>query len=158
MNIEIRRIEPDDLDGVIAMMREFAVYEDLEQYCDVTRERLSIAMFGKTAFVEGLVAASAAGFAAYAFFFPSFSSFRGQRGLYLEDLFIREQYRGTGLGEQMLRAIARSAAERGFERIDFLVLDWNATAIRFYKRLGAIMDTDERHFKFTDEAFARLAE
>jgi len=93
----------------------------------------------------------------YAFFFPNFASFRGQRGFYLEDIYIAESYRGKGVGEAMLRELARLAASRGYERIDFVVLDWNTSAIEFYKKLGAEMDRSERHFKFTDDAFRSLA-
>ena len=93
----------------------------------------------------------------YALFYPSFASFRGQRGLYLEDIYIKQEYRGKGVGETVLKHLAKMAKGRGFERIDFQVLDWNTPAIKFYEKLGAEMDTSERHFKYTDEAFENLA-
>lgn len=94
----------------------------------------------------------------YMLYYPSFSSFRGQRGLYLEDIYINEKYRGRGIGERLISKVARIAAERGSERLDLLVLDWNERAMKFYERLGAVRDDSERHLKFTDEAFRRLAE
>lgn len=154
----IRKIKPEDLASVVALLHEFAAFEDLSQYCEVTEERLQAAMFGDGAAVEGLIALDGERAVGYALFFPNFSSFRGQRGLYLEDLYINAEYRGSGLGKSMLREIARIAASKGCERIDFLVLDWNTTAIKFYESLGAIRDNDERHFKFTDEAFVKLAD
>ena len=93
----------------------------------------------------------------YAVFYPNFSTFRGQRGIYLEDIYITKIARGKGVGEMMLRHIAKLGKERGFERIDFLVLEWNTPAVQFYKKLGAVRDEEERHFKFTDEAFQKLA-
>jgi ribosomal protein S18 acetylase RimI-like enzyme len=157
MDVQIRRIAPADIEAIISLMREFAAYEGLEAFCEVTAERIHAAMFDDGSFVEGLIATAAGEPAGYALFYPNFASFRGQRGLYLEDIFVREAQRGTGLGEQMLRQIAGLAAERGFERIDFMVLKWNTPAIGFYERLGAVRDDEERHFKFTDDVFRRLA-
>jgi ribosomal protein S18 acetylase RimI-like enzyme len=94
---------------------------------------------------------------AYALFYPNFASFRGQSGLYLEDIYVSEAYRGSGVGLEMLRYIARLGKERGFKRIDFQVLEWNTPAIEFYKKHGAVRDDEERHFKFTDDAFQQLA-
>ncbi len=90
-------------------------------------------------------------------FYPNFSSFRGERGIYLEDIYIKPEFRGAGAGKLLLSEVARIAAERGFERMDFQVLDWNTPAIEFYKRLGAVCNADETHFKFSGEAFAALA-
>ncbi len=156
MNVEIRRIEPDDVSAVVALIREFAEFEHLSQYCEVTVERLREALFGNGAIAESLVAVDQGRIIGYALFFPNFSSFRGQRGLYLDDIYVTTAYRGRGIGEVMLRRVAVIAASRGFERIDFLVLDWNAKAADFYSRLGAVRDDDERHFKFTDDAFRHL--
>ena len=77
--------------------------------------------------------------------------------MFLEDIFIRAEYRGKGLGDLMLKEIAKLARSRGCERIDFVVLDWNAPAIKFYEKHGAVRDEQERHFKFVDGAFKKLA-
>jgi ribosomal protein S18 acetylase RimI-like enzyme len=90
-------------------------------------------------------------------FYPCFASFSGQMGLYLEDIYVKPSHRGQGVGEAMLRRLAQTARERACERIDFQVLDWNTPAIRFYEKLGAVRNDDERHFKFSGEAFERLA-
>ena len=153
----IRPIKPEDCGSVVLLLREFAAFEDQNQYSEVTKDRLHTAMFGEGSVVEGLIACDGERAVGCALFYPSFSSFRGQRGLYLEDLYVKAEYRGTGLGRSMLREIARIAAAKGCERIDFLVLDQNAPAIQFYENLAAVRDDDERHFKFTDEAFIKLA-
>ena len=157
MDITVKRFEREDVEAVLGLLSEFAEYEKLSDYLEVTEERIEQAFFADASVVEGLVAFVDEKVAGYAFFFPNFASFRGQRGFYLEDIYITETYRGKGVGEAMLRELARLAASRGYERIDFVVLDWNTTAIGFYKKLGAVMDESERHFKFTDDSFRTLA-
>lgn len=157
MDVDIRRIEPDDVSAVVALIREFAEFEHLSQYCEVTEERLREALFGNGPVAEGLVAVDEECIIGYALYFPNFSSFRGQRGLYLDDIYVMTAYRRRGIGELMLKKLAGIATSRGFERIDFLVLDWNKKAADFYLKLGAVRDDEERHFKFTDDAFRHLA-
>lgn len=139
-------------------MHDFAAYENLSDYCDITERKLRDVMFGPSRFVKGFVAHDGARMIGYALLYPSFASFRGQRGYFLEDLFIDADYRGRGIGEQFLREIAKAANADAVKRIDFLVLEWNEPAIRFYDALGAVHAEAERHFKFVDEAFDRLAE
>ena len=157
MNIEIRAAQPEDLAAVIKLMREFAEYEKLLDSLEITGEKLYKAAFTEESFVEILVANAADIAVGYALFFPYFASFRGQRGLYLEDIYVSSEYRGRGLGERLLREIARIARSRNYDRIDFQVLEWNTPAISFYKKLGAISNDGECHFKFSDEAFLNLA-
>ena len=114
-------------------------------------------MFGEGSFVEGLICDLDGETAGFAIFYPRFSSFRGQRGYYLEDIYVDSAYRGRGFGEALLREIARKGKARGFERIDFQVLEWNFAAIEFYKSLGAVIEDEDKHLKFVDEAFERLA-
>ena len=158
MDLEIRNIAVTDLPAVVDMLREFAAFENLSDYCTVTVARLHAAMFGSDANVEGLIAVDDSAPIGYTLFYPNFSSFRGERGLHLDDIYITTQYRGKGVGLAVLKRIARIAATRGFERIDFNVLDWNTPAVGFYKKLGAVCNADETHFKFAGDAFARLAE
>ena len=142
---------------VIGLMRDFAEYEKLSSFLEVTEARLRAAMFDPGAFVEGFIAFDGDEPAGYAIFYPCFCTFRGQRGIFLEDLYVSERYRGAGIGETLLRRIAQVARSRGFERIDFQVLEWNKSAIGFYEKLGAVRAAEERHFKFTDSAFIGLA-
>lgn len=158
MNLQIRKSTSKDIPAIIELMREFAEFENLSDSLEVNQENLRDAMFGENAFVEGLIAFDAETAVAYAIFLPYFSSFRGQRSVYLEDIYITENYRKSGLGEKMLREIARVGKEKGAVRMDFQVLDWNAPAINFYKKHGAVIDDSERHLKFTDEAFQKLTE
>ena len=123
----------------------------------MTQERLEIAFFGDGKVAEAIVALDGETVIGYAIFFPYFATFRGQRGIYLEDIYLTKTARGRGIGEMMLKYIAKSAKERGFERIDFQVLEWNAPAIGFYERLGAERNDEERHFKFAGAAFEDLA-
>jgi GNAT superfamily N-acetyltransferase len=157
MEIKIKQFERDDIPAVLDLLGEFAEYEHLSKFLEVTERRIDDAFFAEGSVVEGLVARTNERAVGYAFFFPNFASFRGQRGFYLEDIYITESVRGRGVGEAMLRELARLAKTRGYERIDFVVLDWNTSAIEFYKKLGAEMDESERHFKFTDDAFRSLA-
>jgi ribosomal protein S18 acetylase RimI-like enzyme len=157
MNYTIEPINEPDISAILALMAEFAEYEKLGWYLAISEEKLREVMFAEHAFVSGLIATSNGEPVGYAIFYPSFSTFRGQRGVFLEDLYVSEKCRGSGLGELMLRRIAAQARSQDIERIDFHVLDWNTPAINFYIKLGAERADDERHFKFTDEAFASLA-
>lgn len=157
MPITITKIEPSDLTAIVSLMREFAEYEDLSEYCTVSEERLDAAMFGNDGFVDGLIARDGDVAIAYALVYLSFSSFRGERSLFLEDIYISSRYRRHSLGEKMLAEIARTAKARGCERIDFLVLDWNKPAANFYLKHGAEKNEDDRHYKFAGDAFEKLA-
>jgi len=156
MPIEIRKATQSDLDGIIELMRAFAEFEDLTDRFEITEERLEGAVFGKEAFVHCLVASDASKLVAYALLYPIFASFRGQKGMFVEDLFLTAEYRRDGLGERMLRAAAQIAKEEACERLDLMVLDWNSPAIKFYEKHGGVRDEQERHFKFTDAVFQRL--
>lgn len=155
--MKIQIADENDVTQIVEMIREFAAFEKLSDYCQVTEEGLRSAMFGENPCVSGLMAFDDDKPIGYALFYENFASFRGQRGLYLEDLYIKPEYRGRKIGQAFLVKLAQIAKQRNFERIDFLVLDWNEPAIKFYKTLGAAPDERERHFKFTDAAFEELS-
>jgi ribosomal protein S18 acetylase RimI-like enzyme len=157
MQIRVETAAEKNIPQILALLREFAEYENLTEFCEATEEKLRIALFGEGKVAEAILALDGEQTIGYAVFYPNFATFRGQRGFYLEDIYITENYRKKGIGETMLKYIAKLGTARGYERIDFQVLDWNAPAIRFYESLGAHRDETERHFKFTDEAFRRLA-
>lgn len=154
IQIEITKIE--NTPAIIKLMREFAEHSNLLEYLEVTENDLQNALFGKDSFVSSLMAFENKTPIAYAFFYPTFSSFRGQKSVYLEDIFITSDYRKHGIGEKMLKEIARIGKDFGALRMDFQVLKQNEPAIKFYKKHGALIDEDERHFKFVDEAFENL--
>lgn len=157
MNVEIRKATQADVPQLIAFLQEFASFENLSEYLTVTPERLANALFSENAFVECLIAFRGETALGYVLFFPYFSSFRGECGLYLDDLFVHGRSRGEGVGLELLKAVARTAINRGYERIDFQVLGWNEKAINFYKKLGAVSNDDEIHFKFSSEPLRKLA-
>lgn len=158
-NFFIQTATPRDLPQILRMLRDFAEFENLLEFCEVTEEKLRDALFGDKPCVEGLMAFDAAGKAiGYALFYENFASFRGQRGIYLEDLYVAPEMRLGGVGLAMLKQLAKIARERGAERMDWQVLDWNKTAIKFYEKLGAQLDADERHFKLVGADFERLTE
>lgn len=158
MNLRIDVAKPEHVKDIVRLMCEFAAFENLAQYCTITEEKLHEVMFTGDNYVKGVVAIEDDRIIAYALFYKYFASFRGQCGYYLEDLFIDGSHRGVGVGEMILRKIARIAKSEDLERIDFLVLDWNTPAVSFYEKLGAIHSREEIHFKFIDESFASLAE
>lgn len=107
MNFRIETATEKDIPAVIELMREFAEYENLSEYLEITEKKLTRAMFGASGFVECLIAFADEKPVAYALFYLNFASFRGQIGIYLEDIYIAENYRRSGFGETMLRRIAR---------------------------------------------------
>ena len=157
MDFRIEKAKEKDVSQIIEMLREFAAFENLSDYCEVTEENLRDAMFGEKPCVEGLVAFADEKQIGYALFYENFASFRGQRGFYLEDLYVKQEFRRHKIGEAFLNKLAQIGKARNFKRIDFQVLDWNEPAIKFYKKLGAEMDAEERHFKFVGEAFEKLS-
>lgn len=153
----IKMAETADIPGVLNLIREFANYEDLRKHLEVTDEKLKDVMFSENSFVKGLVAFDDQTPIGYALFYPAFLSFKGQRSIYLEDIFITKKYRKHGIGKKLLNEVAKYGKEIGAVRMDFQVLDWNLPAKHFYKKHGAITDNEERHFKFVDKEFEKLS-
>ena len=137
MTVSIRPATPADLPLIAALIRELADYERLAHEVRFAEEELGRHLFGPRPMAEvaiGEVAGVAQGFA---LFFHNFSTFEGRPGIYLEDLFVRPEARGHGLGKALLTHLAKLAVERGCARLEWSVLDWNEPAIGFYKKLGA---------------------
>ena len=157
MNIKIEPAKSDDVSAIIELMREFAEYEKLLEWLKITAEKLDAVLFAENAFVNCLLARADEKIVGYALFFPYFSSFSGECGVYLEDIYIQPAFQGKRVGEKMLCEIARHSKANGATRMDFQVLEWNAPAIAFYRKHGAEMNETERHFKFSGAAFERLS-
>ena len=155
--MKIRQIGPGDLADIVSLIHEFAEFENLTAYCEVDEHRLFAAMFARNAIVEGFAAFDGDSLGGYTLFYPGFSSFRGELGFNVEDLYVREEYRGKGIGHLLLQMVARTAHDRGLVRLDLMVNSQNPAARAFYKKLGARCNSDERHFKFSDQAFIDLA-
>ena len=155
-NFEIRQSAKNDLTQIIELMREFAVFEKLEDTFTVTENDLDEAFFGEKSFASSLVVFSENKMAGFAIFFPVLKTFRGERSLYLEDLYISQTMRGKGLGLELLKEVAKYAKENGFHRMDWQALDWNEPAINFYKKIGAVIDTGNVDFRLRGEAFEKF--
>jgi GNAT superfamily N-acetyltransferase len=157
MNATIRPCRPSDAETLVALIRELAVYEHLQDHARATPEDLRVHLFGPRPAAESLIAEVDGEPVGFALYFATFSTFRGQPGLYLEDVFVRERYRGHGIGKRLLAAVARVAVERGCGRLEWSVLDWNAPSIGFYRSLGARPMDDWTVYRIDDDALTRLA-
>ncbi len=154
----LRPATPADCAAIVGLIRELAVFEKLEHLVVVTPESLQPQLFGPRPAAEAVVGEVDGQVVAFALFFTNFSTFLGQPGLYLEDLYVQPAHRGTGLGKALLGHLGALAVERGCGRFEWSVLDWNANAIRFYERMGATVLPDWRICRVTGaalQAFAR---
>jgi GNAT superfamily N-acetyltransferase len=138
----VRAAEPRDVPVLLELFAELAEYEHLTHELRATEQGLAAALFGERPVAEALIAeghAESGGpeVLGYALFFPTFSSFLTSTGIWLEDLFVRPSYRGEGVGQALLSAVAARACERGGERLEWAALDWNELALGFYRRIGA---------------------
>ena len=155
---EIRRAREADVPVIVSLIQELADYEKaLPGAVPVTETGLREALFGSTPAAEVLLVCMGAEVVGYAIFFHNFSSWRGRRGLYLEDLFVRPEWRRHGIGKAIMRELAKIALERGCVRMEWLVLDWNQPAIDFYCSLGAKPLTEWTTFRLADGDLQALA-
>lgn len=136
-SVHLRPAVVADAGLILAFIRELAEYEKLAHEAVADEATLAAQLFGETPAAEVVIAEVNGQPAGFALFFHNFSTFLGQRGLYLEDLFVRPQYRGLGLGKRLMVHLAQLAMQRGCGRFEWSVLDWNEPAIRFYRSLGA---------------------
>ena len=133
----IRDARPDDVPLLLALFRELAEYERLQDQLRATEELLERALFSDRPAAEALVAERGGAPVGYALFYPTFSTFLAIQGVWLEDLFVRPAHRKSGAGRALLAAVAARARERGAERLEWSALDWNELALGFYRGLGA---------------------
>lgn len=157
MNTSIRPATPADVGLILQLIRELAEYEKLLDRVVATEPLLHEALFGEKPRAEVLIAQVDGQTAGFALFFHNFSTFVGRAGLYLEDLFVRPNFRKFGIGKMLLTHLARLAVERGCGRFEWAVLDWNEPAIGFYRKLGAQPQDDWTVFRVDGEALQRLA-
>jgi GNAT superfamily N-acetyltransferase len=159
----LRAAVPSDLPGIVGLIRELAVYERLEHMVAVTPESLHPHLFGPRPAAEAVVAEvwddegdGSPRVVGFALFFTNFSTFLGQPGLYLEDLYVQAAYRQLGLGRMLLEHLGALAVARGCGRFEWSVLDWNESAIQFYERMGATVLPDWRICRVTGDALKRF--
>ncbi|MEV7446968.1 GNAT family N-acetyltransferase [Streptomyces sp. NPDC091204] len=153
----IRNAEVTDVPGIHAMIRELAEYEKVPHEARATEEQLREALFGDRPAVFAHIAETDDGEAVgFAVWFLSFSTWRGVHGIYLEDLYVRPGARGGGHGRALLAELARTCVERGYERLEWSVLDWNVSAIDFYRSVGAVSMDEWTVNRLTDDALRKL--
>jgi GNAT superfamily N-acetyltransferase len=155
--ITLRPATRSDLPQVLSFIRELAVYERLEHEVTASEADLDAALFGPRPHAEVVFACLDGAPVGFALFFHNFSTFIGRPGIYLEDLYVRPEARGLGIGKRLLAWLARAALERGCARLDWAVLDWNAPSIGFYRSLGAVALDEWTTFRLSGEALERLA-
>ena len=161
MTATIRTVEEHDVDAVVGLVHELADYERAAEHCLLRADQLRAALFGPAPALFGHVAEVAErethrAVVGCALWFLNFSTWRGVHGIYLEDLFVRPRYRGHGLGRALLARLAAECVERGYGRLEWSVLDWNAPAIGFYRTLGAVPMDEWTTFRLDGAALTAL--
>jgi len=153
----IEQAKPGDEATIVAMIRELAEYEKLEDQCVITAAHLREALFGERPACEALLIKMNDEPAAYVIYYTTFSTFLGLPGLYLEDLFVRPKYRRNGIGGAVLRHLAKLADERGCGRLEWAVLEWNELAKAQYRKIGAEPLEDWRTWRLAGKDLRYLA-
>ena len=157
MSLSIRAATPADLPLIAELIRALAAYEDLAGEVRFDEAVLGEKLFGARPYAEVLIGEVDGEPMAFALFFHNFSTFEGRPGIYLEDLFVRSEARGLGLGKALLAELARLAVERDCARLEWWVLDWNAPAIEFYRTQGARPMDEWTVMRVEGAALAELA-
>ena len=155
--LSIRRATKQDVPLVLSFIRRLAEYERLAHEAVMTEEILQESLFGSRPYAEVLLGYAGDVPVAFAVYFHNFSTFLGRPGLYLEDLFVIPEMRGRGFGRAMLVELAKIAVQRKCARFEWAVLDWNESAIGFYKKLGAVPMDEWTTFRMTGDTIERLA-
>jgi GNAT superfamily N-acetyltransferase len=157
LTLRIERATPRDVPLLQGFIRKLAEYEKKSHLVISTEQDLTDALFGTRPLADALLAYADDEAVGFALYFEIYSTFRGRRGIFLEDLFVEPAHRGTGVGKRLLSAVAQAARERdGW--MQWLVLDWNQPAIEFYRRLGATRVEEWNAYRLEGEALVRLAE
>ena len=157
-NLRIEKASEGDVPVILSFIRELAEYERMSDEVVATEDLLRTALFGERAMAEVVIAYRDEQAVGFALFFHNFSTFLGQPGIYLEDLYVQPHARGQGIGRALLAHLARLAKERGCGRVEWAVLDWNEPAIRFYQGLGAVPMSEWTVFRATGDTLDRLAQ
>ena len=154
---EIRPARVEDVPIILELIRDLATYERAPHEVTATDEQLVDVLFGERPAAEVLLAFQGKSPVGFAVYFYNFSTWLGQPGLYLEDLFVKPEKRGKGYGRALLVELAKIALDRGCGRMEWAVLDWNEPAINFYRTLGAKPMDEWTVFRLTRDGIAKLA-
>ncbi|NEA43128.1 GNAT family N-acetyltransferase [Streptomyces sp. SID11385] len=153
----IRTAQPEDLPEIYAMVTELAAHHEALHELRATEEEIGEALFGEDAMACAYLAQTPDGTTAgFALWYRNFSTWRGRPGIYLEDLYVRPAIRGGGHGKALLAALARTCVERGYERLEWSVLDSNTSTVAFYESMGALPHTGWTEYRLTGESLRRL--
>lgn len=158
MSRDIRRAAPHDVAAITEMIHALAEFEHAADQCTVTETQIAAALFGDPPTVYGHVAEADGEIAAMALWFLNFSTWDGVAGIYLEDLFVRPQFRRRGLARALLAALAGECRHRGYTRLSWAVLNWNADAIALYDEIGGEPQRDWTTYRLSGPRLAGLAE
>ncbi len=153
----LRDATPDDVPLILGFIRELAVYEREPDAVKMTEAQLHGSLFGERRLAEALVVEIDGAPQGTALWYESFNTWTGRPGLSVEDVFVREPYRGHGVGRAIFAHLAKLAVRRNYFRMDWQVLEWNAPAIKFYERLGATAQADWLKYRLSGEALNALA-
>lgn len=153
----IRPATAADVGTILRFVRELAAFEREPDAVEATEATLSEALFGEKPAAEARIAEGPDGPLGFALFFHNFSTWTGKHGLYLEDLYVTPDARGQGVGGALLAHLAGIALDRGCARFEWSVLDWNADAIAFYRKVGAVGMEDWTIQRMTGDALVKLA-
>jgi GNAT superfamily N-acetyltransferase len=156
--VTIRWATPEDTEAIFSLIQELAAFEKLEQQVTGSPAQLHEHLFGNPPHAEVFVAQHQDPIVGYALFFTTYSSFRTQPGLYLEDVFVHPDYRRQGIGTALIAQVAREVEQRGYGRLEWSVLDWNHRAISMYRQLGATVLPDWRICRVSDRSLKKLAQ
>ncbi|WP_104103664.1 GNAT family N-acetyltransferase [Arthrobacter sp. 08Y14] len=150
--MQIRPARPEDVPVILELIHDLAIYEKEPHAVKNTVQALEQNLFGENPAIFSHVAVDSGAVQGFALWFLNYSTWEGVHGIYLEDLYVRPEARGKGMGKALLRTLAEIAVERGYARVEWCVLNWNEPSIRFYKSLGAVPQDEWTTFRLTGDA------
>lgn len=156
--MNIRPAKTTDIDEILALIYELALYEKAPEEAKATKSQIMESFFSDNPKVFCEIVEVDGEIAGLAIWFLNYSTWQGKHGIYLEDLFIRPQFRGRGFGKSVLKHLAQICVDRGYGRFQWWVLDWNTPSIEFYKALGAVAMDEWTVYRVSGDALTELAE
>lgn len=154
--MEIKHARPEDANVLVSLIRELAAYEKLSDQCVITPEKMEVALANQTAY--GMIVWENSTPIAYAIYYFTFSTFTGLPSLYLEDLYVKPEFRSQGIGTAIFQELFTIANEKGCPRMDFVCLKWNTGSLAYYRTLGAVVLDDWHLVRIHNDAFQKLDE
>jgi GNAT superfamily N-acetyltransferase len=156
--MNIRPAKTSDIDEILALIFELALYEKAPEEAKATKSQIMESFFSDDPKVFCEIVEVEGEIAGLAIWFLNYSTWQGKHGIYLEDLFVRPQFRGRGIGKALLKHLAGICVDRGYGRFQWWVLDWNEPSIEFYKALGAVAMDEWTVYRVTGDALTDLAD